>query len=148
MANTKSAQKAMRQAERRTTRNQSARSAVRTYVKKAGEAVLGTTEDAAEVVRAAVRALDKAALKGIVHPNAAARRKARLMSRLHRLSVAASEPGPSAEVAAAEPKGRAGRTAGGRASASGARSAAGSTRTAASPTRKPAARKPSTRARE
>jgi small subunit ribosomal protein S20 len=93
VANTKSAQKAMRQAERRAARNQAARSAVRTYVKKANEAVSGTAVDnAAEVVRVAVSALDKAARKGIVHRNAAARRKSRLMARLHQLSLAPETP--------------------------------------------------------
>jgi ribosomal S20-like protein len=48
------------------------------------------------MVRAAVRALDKAAQKGIVHRNAAARRKSRLMSRLHQLSVAATAPAAEA----------------------------------------------------
>ena len=81
----------MRQAVRRAARNQSARSAVRTYVKKATEAVSAGGDDAAEVVRSAVRALDKAAQKGIVHPNAAARRKSRLMTRLHQLSIARTE---------------------------------------------------------
>ena len=82
----------MRQAERRATRNRAARSSVRTYVKNAADAVATTAGDAVELVRAAVRALDKAANKGIVHRNAAARRKSRLMSRLHKLSVAAAAP--------------------------------------------------------
>jgi small subunit ribosomal protein S20 len=77
----------MRQAVRRAARNQSARSAVRTYVKKATQAVAGSVAEAADIVREAVSALDKAAQKGIVHRNAASRRKSRLMSRLHRLSV-------------------------------------------------------------
>src|SRR6059058_1591463 len=101
MANTKSAQKAMRQAVRRAARNQTARSAVRTYVKRATEAVVSTAADAAEVVRAAMSALDKATHKGIVHRNAAARRKSRLMSRLHQLQVQAQAP------VVAEPKGKA-----------------------------------------
>jgi len=91
LANTKSAQKAWRQGQSRALRNQAARSAVRTYVKKATEAVATTAEEAASIVRAAVRALDRAAQRGIVHPNAAARRKSRLMSRLHQLSLAPSE---------------------------------------------------------
>ena len=91
MANTKSAQKAMRQSQRHALRNQAARSAVRTFVKKATLAVAGSTEEAAEVVRAAVSALDRAAKNGIVHPNAAARRKSRLMARLHALSLAPTE---------------------------------------------------------
>ncbi len=91
MANTKSAQKAWRQGQSRAVRNQAARSAVRTYVKKAAEAVSGSAEDAAVAVRAAVQALDRAAQRGIVHRNAAARRKSRLMARLHQLSVAVIE---------------------------------------------------------
>jgi len=93
----------MRQAERRAIRNRAARSSVRTYVKNAVEAVATTATDAAEVVRRAVRALDKAAQKKIVHRNAAARRKSRLMSRLHRLSVpqaAAAEPETKAKAPA------------------------------------------------
>jgi small subunit ribosomal protein S20 len=88
----------MRQAVRRAARNRSAKSAVRTYVKKAAAAVAGGSDDAAEVVRQAVRALDKAAQKGIVHPNAAARRKSRLMGRLHQLSLVASEAPAVAET--------------------------------------------------
>jgi small subunit ribosomal protein S20 len=106
LANTKSAQKAMRQGERRAIRNQSARAAVRTYFKKATEAVTTTVEEATEVVRIAVRALDRAAQKGIVHPNAAARRKSRLMTRLHQLSLA--EANPPEAVAAPQTKTRGG----------------------------------------
>jgi small subunit ribosomal protein S20 len=80
----------MRQTERRTARNRATRSAVRTYVKKAAVAVVETSADATELVRQAVRALDKAAKRGIIHPNAAARRKSRLMSRVHALSTAAA----------------------------------------------------------
>ena len=132
LANTKSAQKAMRQAERRATRNQAARSAVRTYVKKAADAVATAAEDAATVVREAVRALDKAAQKGIVHRNAAARRKSRLMARLHRLTVA-----PPVAEAEARTRTPARRTSG----ATGAAAEKRSTSTA----RRPAARRPSGR---
>ena len=89
MANTSSAQKAMRQAQRRAARNQSARSAVRTYFKKASVAVASSSDDAAAVVVEAVSALDRAAQRGIIHRNAAARRKSRLMARLHQISLAA-----------------------------------------------------------
>jgi small subunit ribosomal protein S20 len=132
LANTKSAQKAMRQSERRAARNQAARSAVRTYVKKAVDAVAGTAEEAAAIVREAVRALDKAAQKGIVHRNAAARRKSRLMSRLHRLSVA--PPTAETETKAKAPGRRTATVRG-----------ASADKKSATSTRKPAARKPSTR---
>ena len=89
----------MRQAVRRAARNRAARSAVRTYVKKANEAVGGVAvENAAEVVREAVSALDTAARKGIVHRNAAARRKSRLMARLHQLSLAPETPAVEEEA--------------------------------------------------
>jgi len=122
----------MRQAERRAARNQAARSAVRTYVKKAVDAVAGTAEEAAAIVRDAVRALDKAAQKGIVHRNAAARRKSRLMSRLHRQSVAPQAA--EVETRAKAPTRRATTARGGT-----------TEKKPAATTRRPAARKPSTR---
>lgn len=80
MANTKSALKALRQSEKRRRRNQAARSATRTHVKKARLAVESTSpEEAREALKRALRALDRAAQKGVIHPNNAARRKSRLM---------------------------------------------------------------------
>ena len=70
-------------------------------------AVATTADDAAEMVRAAVRALDKAAQKGIVHRNAAARRKSRLMTRLYQLSVAATTPAAEATAPTKAPTRRA-----------------------------------------
>jgi small subunit ribosomal protein S20 len=99
LANTKSAQKAWRQGQSRTIRNQAARSAVRTYVKKATEAVASGGDEVATAVRAAVRALDRAAQRGIVHRNAAARRKSRLMARLHQLSLTPSDASDTAPQA-------------------------------------------------
>lgn len=101
----------MRQTERRTAQNRARRSAVRTYVKKAAIAVADTSDDAGEVVRQAVKALDKAAKRGIIHPNAAARRKSRLMSQLYALSVAPSG-GNGTEAEATPGRGRAGSAAG------------------------------------
>src|SRR3979411_1418509 len=89
----------MRQAERRAIRNRGARSAVRTYVKKATEAVAHSVEDAAEIVRAAVSALDKAAQKGIVPGRGAPRRRPRLTAPCHQLPLTAPE-GPAAAPAA------------------------------------------------
>ncbi len=68
-----SALKRLRQAVKRTLRNRSVKSKIKTLVKKAR-----LTRDP-EAVRAAVKALDKAASKGILHGNTAARRKSRLM---------------------------------------------------------------------
>ena len=79
MANTKSAIKAARQSERRRARNRRVMSATRTYVKNARRAIQsGGVEEAQEALQRAVMALDKAAQKGIIHRNNAARRKSRL----------------------------------------------------------------------
>ncbi len=70
---TPSALKRLRQTEKRTRRNRAVKSRIKTLIKKAR--TTGSLED----LRAAVKSLDKAAAKGIVHRNAAARRKSRLM---------------------------------------------------------------------
>lgn len=80
MANTKSAIKRMRQSERRRLRNRAVRSRVRTVVKAARATIGGA--DAAAAVREAIRALDKAVTKGVIHRNTAARKKASLARRL------------------------------------------------------------------
>ncbi|HEY7064024.1 MAG TPA: 30S ribosomal protein S20 [Chloroflexota bacterium] len=90
MPNTKSAIKMMRVAERRRVRNKAVRSSVRTFVRKAEQAIGEGGEATAEALRAAVRALDKAATKGIIHRNNAARRKSRLMKKVHRASAASA----------------------------------------------------------
>lgn len=93
MANTRSALKAQRVAERRRARNRSARSAVRTSVKKARIGILGGAKDeASAAVAEAAKELDKVASKGIIHKNQAARRKSRLMRQLARLAGRPAEP--------------------------------------------------------
>ncbi len=79
MANTKSALKRMRQNERRRLRNRAVRSKVRSVVKVA-RAVEG--EPAAGAILEALRALDKAVAKGVIHRNTAARKKSALARRL------------------------------------------------------------------
>jgi small subunit ribosomal protein S20 len=93
LANIKSAIKRIRVAERKHARNRPVRSALKTYVGKARRAIdTGNTETSAATVVTAISALDKAAAKGIIHPNNAARRKSRLMARLNK---AASAPPPA-----------------------------------------------------
>jgi len=148
VANTKSAQKAMRQAVTRAIRNKSARSAVRTYVKKATTAVVGgSVQDAAEVVREAVQALDRAVRKGIVHRNEAARRKSRLMGRLHQLSLGPSEA-PAAVKAAPKAVKTAAKTPAKRAPGAAKSATAVKKPTATVVAKKPAARKPAAKASE
>ena len=82
MANIKSQIKRNRQNEGRRVRNKAARSEIKTRVKSAVEAAQQGAEDSAEAVRLAVKRIDKAAAKGIIHKNQAANRKSRLMKRL------------------------------------------------------------------
>jgi small subunit ribosomal protein S20 len=80
----KSAQKAARVAQRKAERNRPIRSSVKTYVTKARRLILENDLDAAqEAVKQATTALDKAAQKGVFHPNNAARRKSRLMKSIN-----------------------------------------------------------------
>jgi len=72
----KSAKKAMRQARRRTVTNRAQRSALRTAVKRVRGAA--NKQDATQAYAAAVRLLDRAARKGLIHKNNAARQKSRL----------------------------------------------------------------------
>jgi small subunit ribosomal protein S20 len=84
VANTKSAIKRIRSSKRRQERNRVFRSRARTFVKKARMLIdEGKLDEAQEAVRQAVSALDKAAEKGIIHKNNAARRKSRLMQHLN-----------------------------------------------------------------
>ena len=78
MANTKSAIKRMRQSERRRVRNRTIRSQVRTAIKTARTAGAETLPTA---VAEAIRTLDRAVTKGVVHRNTAARKKSALARR-------------------------------------------------------------------
>jgi small subunit ribosomal protein S20 len=81
LANTKSSEKRIRSNERKRVRNQMYRSRVKTMVRKAEEQIL-TGQESAEAIRLAMSTLDKAAGKGIIHKNNAARRKSRLAAKL------------------------------------------------------------------
>jgi small subunit ribosomal protein S20 len=84
LANTKSAIKRIRSSERKRKTNQVHRSRARTYVRKARKLIAaGQLEEAEAMALEAVQALDKAAQKGVIHQNNAARRKSRLMKQLN-----------------------------------------------------------------
>lgn len=83
MANTKSAQKAVRSSQRKYERNRPIKSSVRTAVTKARRLLASHDDSAAQAVQDAMRSLDKAAQKGVIHANNAARKKSRLMKRLN-----------------------------------------------------------------
>jgi small subunit ribosomal protein S20 len=82
VANTKSAIKRMRQSEMRRQRNRAVRSRVRTALKTARTALTSTGEDAGTAVLQAIRTLDKAVTKGVIHRNTAARKKSALARKL------------------------------------------------------------------
>ena len=84
MANIKSQIKRNKQNEKRRLRNKAVRSELRTRVKSAETAVGGDNADAA--ARTALSKIDRAASTGVIHKNAAARKKSRLMKRLARLA--------------------------------------------------------------
>lgn len=91
MANHKSAWKRIRQNEKRRIYNREYRNRARTYVKKARSAInSGELEEARARTIAAVQDLDKAARRGVIHKNNAARRKSRLMKKLAELEKNAS----------------------------------------------------------
>jgi len=81
----KSAKKAMRQARSRTVRNRAQRSALRTAVKRVRAAA--TADAAAQAYLIAARLLDRAARKGLIHKNNAARHKSRLAAMLKKLAA-------------------------------------------------------------
>ena len=90
MANIKSAQKQVRVSQRRRLRNKSVRSRAKTLVHKAeGLIYSGEVEPAEAGTLAAISSLDKAAEKGVIHPNNAARRKSRLMKKLNKAKTSA-----------------------------------------------------------
>lgn len=98
----KSAQKQARASQRRQLRNKSVRSRCKTLITKAeGLIFSGELELAQQAVADAITSLDKAAEKGILHANNAARRKSRLIKKLNQaqgLSPAEAEPeGASSE---------------------------------------------------
>jgi small subunit ribosomal protein S20 len=89
MANTPSAKKATRKIEARTAVNKSRRSRMRTFLRKVEEAIASGDHDAAvTALRVAEPELHRAAGKGIVHANLAARKVSRLNSRVKALAAA------------------------------------------------------------
>lgn len=84
VANIKSQIKRNKQNEKARLRNKAVRSNLKTRVKAAETAA---PEDAAATLRTAISTIDRAATKGVIHKNAAARRKSRLIKRLASLNA-------------------------------------------------------------
>ena len=89
MANIKSQIKRNRQNEKRRLRNRAVRSELSTR-EKAAMAAAGTDNEA-EALRLTIKRIDKAAAKGVIHKNTAARRKSRLVARIRALSTASED---------------------------------------------------------
>ena len=89
LANTKSAKKRIRQNSRRRVRNARIRTRARSSVRSARQAVESSDRNAGEVaVKSAIQELDRAASKGVLHRNNAARRKSRLQKQLAKMPSA------------------------------------------------------------
>ena len=82
MAHSNQAKKRIRQNERRAARNRPLRTSASRRVRDAREAIMDGDPDAADYVRSAQSALDRAAKRNVIHRNAAARRKSRLAAQL------------------------------------------------------------------
>ncbi|HEV8596254.1 MAG TPA: 30S ribosomal protein S20 [Candidatus Dormibacteraeota bacterium] len=103
---TASARKQARAGARRAIRNRGARSEVKTLIVKARRSLTDTQAAASERTEStvdAVRALDRAAAKKILHPKNAARRKSRLARQLAKLAAAAPAPPAKGKKAAPAP---------------------------------------------
>lgn len=87
MANIKSAEKRNRQRLKAEAANRIVRGSTRTAIKKARVAIAAGDPNAAELVRAAESALDRAATKGVIHANNAGRRKSRLYAALNQAAA-------------------------------------------------------------
>jgi small subunit ribosomal protein S20 len=95
LPNIKSAEKRVRVTEKKRLRNKSVRTMCKTNITKAERLIfLGDTAAAQEAVAVAITSLDKAAEKGIIHLNNAARRKSRLMKKFNELQAQSPAPAP------------------------------------------------------
>jgi small subunit ribosomal protein S20 len=84
LPNIKSVIKDVKKSRERRLRGLATRSRIKTMVKKTKAALDAKAEDAVAVLGETVSIVDRAAKRGIIHPNAAARRKSRLMKRANR----------------------------------------------------------------
>jgi len=96
--NIKSAIKRVRVAEKKRLRNRPIRATARAYVRNARRAIdtgVVETPETQEALQQALSYLDRAAVKGVIHKNNAARRKSRLMKRFNKARAAATSEATS-----------------------------------------------------
>lgn len=82
MPNIKSAKKRVKVIAVKTAQNKALRSELKTAIKKAESALTDNTQDKAQIVRYAIKKIDHAAAKGILHKNCASRKKSGLATKL------------------------------------------------------------------
>ena len=87
MPNIKSAKKRVKVIAAKTLRNKSLNSSLKTSIKKANAAIDNNVNGKSEVVKVAVKKIDQAVSKGILHKNTAARKKSKLVKRLNKVSA-------------------------------------------------------------
>lgn len=83
MPNIKSAKKRVKVIAAKTLQNKASKSALKTELKKADLALVNQAEDKVEAVRIAIKKIDQATAKGILHKNTAARKKSALSRKLN-----------------------------------------------------------------
>ncbi|MDE7390028.1 MAG: 30S ribosomal protein S20 [Lachnospiraceae bacterium] len=83
MPNIKSAKKRVKVIATKTAQNKATKSALKTTIKKANSAIETNTVDKAEAVKVAIKKIDQAAAKGLMHKNKAARSKSALVKKLN-----------------------------------------------------------------
>jgi small subunit ribosomal protein S20 len=87
MANCKSAKKRIKVNAVKTMRNKAFKSNLKTTLKKAGESARQKSDDSAEAIRLAIKRVDQAAARNIIHKNAASRKKSQLMKKLNEVKA-------------------------------------------------------------
>ncbi len=87
MPNIKSAKKRVKVIATKTLRNKSLNSSLKTSIKKANAAIDNNANEKSEVVKVAVKKIDQAVSKGILHKNTAARKKSKLVKKLNKVSA-------------------------------------------------------------
>ena len=84
MANIKSAKKRVKVNQTKAANNKARNSALKTAIKKANAAIENNADNKEEVVKAAVKKIDQAASKNLIHKNCAARKKSNLTNKLNK----------------------------------------------------------------
>jgi small subunit ribosomal protein S20 len=92
MPHTRSGSKRLRQNKARRVRNRATKKTIKTQIKTVVDAASGSVEALREQFRLAVKKLDKAAAKRVIHPNMAARKKSQLAKLLHKKTQGGSPP--------------------------------------------------------